>query len=176
MIFKTLTCYNHFMPFKKLIQNPILAIGILMMFIFIVTTGPKLGWWESRSDKLRPTSCKAVLVKLTKRIPQHWKAKCEGKTKENLAIFIKSTFGEQDKNLREILYRNLANDLMIAAKLSPSDNLERTPYVRVRVDHPRLSLNALTQGKFLVKLQTLTVPKLIAEHLKVTVQIQEVSK
>ena len=164
------------MPYKKLIQNPILAIGILMMFIFLATAGPKLGWWQSRADKLRPTSCKAVIVKLAKRIPQNWDAFCEGETKENLAVVIQSPHEELKNNLKEILYRSLANDLIIIAKNSPSDNLERTPYVRVEVNHPQLNLNALTQGKFLDKLKTLTVPKLIAEHLKMTVQIQEITK
>jgi len=164
------------MPLPKLIQNPILAIGILMMFIFLVTAGPKLGWWEARSDKLRPTSCKAVLVKLSKRIPQNWKVFCEGETKENMAVVINSPIGSHEKKVKELLYRSLANDLISIAKNSPEDNLERTPYVRVQVNHPKLILNALTQGQYLTKLRTLTVPKLIAEHLKVTVQIQEVMK
>ncbi len=163
------------MPFRKLMKNPILAVGILMMFIFLATYGPKLGLWEARSDKLRPTSCKAVLVKLKKRIPANWSAFCEGDTKDNLAIKIQSSHLDiKDINkLRPLLYRQLANDMISTAKTSPKDNLERTPYVRFHVVHPMLNLNALTQGQFLVKLSTLRDPKLIAEHFKVTVNIQE---
>jgi hypothetical protein len=166
------------MPLKKLIQNPILAVGILMMFIFLSTYGPKLGLWEARSDKLRPTSCKAVIVKLVKRVPANWSVFCEGKTKDNLAIKIKSSHTDiKDINkLRSILYRQLANDLISTAKTAPSDNLEKTPYVRFLVEHPIMNLNALTQGQYLVKLSTLRDSKLIAEHLKVTVNIQETVK
>lgn len=166
------------MPLKKLIENPILAVGILMMFIFLATYGPKLGLWEARSDKLRPTSCKAVIVKLKKRVPANWKVFCEGDTKENLAIEIQSSHLDikDISKLRAVLYRQLANDLISTAKTSPQDNLEKTPYVRFLVIHPLMKLNALTQGQYLVKLSTLTDSKLIAEHLKVTVNIQETLK
>lgn len=163
------------MPFKSLMKNPVLAVGILMMFIFLATAGPKLGWWESRSDKLRPTSCRAVLVKLERRVPANWQVGCEGPEKTNLFVIIQSPDNDKilAKNNRSYAYRELANNLILTAKNSPLDNLERTPYVRLKLTYKNYLINGLTQGKFLVKLATLKDPKLIAEHLKVTVQIQE---
>ena len=68
----------------------------------------------------------------------------------------------------------MANDLISIAKISPGDNLERTDIVRLKMIHPELVINAITEGKYIVKLKTLTDKRLIAEHLKVTVQVQEV--
>jgi len=134
-----------------------------------------------------PSSCKAVLVKLSRRIPANWSAHCEGTTYNNLAIDINypvekisdnATKAEVKSNdpkaIRTLLYREMANDLISVAKISPEDNLERTDIIRVKMIHPKLIINAITEGKYLVKLRTLTDKKLIAEHLKVTVQVQEV--
>lgn len=166
------------MPFKSLMKNPILAIGILMMFIFLATAGPKLGWWESRTDKLRPTSCKAVIVKLERRIPANWQTGCEGPRRTNLYVTINEAENSNIQNNleKQYIYRLLANHMISIAKNSPVDNLERTPYVRIRLHYRERVINALTEGRFIIKLATLTDPKLIAEHLKVTVQIQEAGK
>lgn len=177
------------MPLKSLMKNPMLVVGVLMMLIFVFQAGKKFNWWELRRQKLMPSSCKAVLVKLSRRIPENWSAHCEGKTYNNLAIDInypvekisdpstKAKVEEKSKDqkaIRALLYREMANDLIAVAKNSPEDNLERTDIIRIKMIHPKLIINAITEGKYLVKLQTLTDKKLIAEHLKVTVQVQEV--
>lgn len=125
-----------------------------------------------------PSSCKAVRVKLDRRIPANWSTECEGKDFNSLAVTIKYA---QEKNkkvgdtqkLGQIVYRELANNLIQIAKNSPADNLERTNIVRVRFIHPQKQVDAITEGKYLVKLQTMTEKRLIAEHLKVTVQVKE---
>lgn len=175
------------MPLKSLMKNPMLVVGVLMMLIFVFQAGKKFNWWEMRRQKLMPSSCKAVLVKLSRRIPANWSAHCEGTTYNNLAIDINypvekisdsATKAEAKSNdpkaIRALLYREMANDLISVAKISPEDNLERTDIVRMKMIHPKLIINAITEGKYLVKLRTLTDKKLIAEHLKVTVQVQEV--
>lgn len=166
------------MPLKSLIKNPILAIGLLFMIIFLFQAGEKYNWWPSRRQKLMPSSCKAVRVKLDRRIPANWSTECEGKDFNSLAVTIKYA---QEKNkkvgdtqkLGQIVYRELANNLIQIAKNSPADNLERTNIVRVRFIHPQKQVDAITEGKYLVKLQTMTEKRLIAEHLKVTVQVKE---
>jgi hypothetical protein len=79
-------------------------------------------------------------------------------------------------NLRAIMYRELANDLILIAKNSPSDSLERTDIIRVRMNHPKLEINSVTEGKFIIKLSTIKSSELIKEHLKATVQVKEVIK
>ncbi len=171
--------YNAFMPYKSLMKNPMLAIGVLMMVIFLFQANKKYNWWESRKQKLMPSSCKAVLVKLDRRIPQNWHTQCEGTSYNNLVVEVnfpveKSSESEDIKQVRAKLYREMANDLISVAKISPEDNLQNTDIVRLKMIHPKLIINAITEGKYIVKLKTLTDKRLIAEHLKVTVQVQEV--
>lgn len=165
------------MPLKSLMKNPVLAIGILFMVIFLFQLGNKYDWMGSRKRKLMPSSCKAVVVKLNRRIPANWKTECEGSDYNNLFVEINITEPKTSdvapKNFKALIYRTLANNLILTAKNSPEDNLERTNMVRFRLNHPKVRINALTEGRFLVKLQTLSSPELIAQHLKVTVQVQE---
>ena len=160
---------------KTLFKNPMLIIGILMMFIFLYNLNKKNGIFSKRNNLLKAHSCTALLVKLEKRIAANWTAGCEG---NSLAVTVDYELDEKKiaakTNIKEILYRELANYLIIVAKNSPSDNLERTDYVRIRLKHKAYTINALTPGKHLVKFQTLTSPKMIAEHMKTTVSVQEV--
>ncbi len=161
------------MRFSFLMKNPILMIGILMMSILLFQLSEK-GLFGSKS-RLVPSSCKAVRVKLDRRIPANWKTFCEGKTVNNLVVEIESPLDKSldKKNLRAALYRNLANDMILIAKNSPADNLERTDFVRLKVTHPAGEINAITQGRYIAKLATLTDLKLISEHIKTTVQVRE---
>ena len=161
---------------KSLLRNPILMIGILMMFIFLYNLNEKYGFLSNRSELLKARSCTALLVKLKRRVAANWQVKCE---KNSLAVTIDYNFDEKNlaanSNMKQLLYREVANNLVHIAKNSPSDILERTDYIRVRLKHSTMIINALTSGRHLVKFQTLTAPRMIAEHLKTTVQVQEVS-
>lgn len=144
------------------------------MAIFLMTNWKKL--FSNYGEKLKPTSCKALMVKLERRIPKDWQAKCEG---NNLAVEYNLKFPNNFRKdvpnpMRQFIYRDMANTLSIIAKNSPEDNLERTDIVRLRVQTEILTINAVTEGKMLAKLYHLTDPKLISQHLKATVQVQEV--
>lgn len=160
---------------KSLLKNPILMIGILMMFIFLYNLNEKHGFLGNRAELLKARSCTALLVKLKRRVAANWQVKCE---KNSLAVTIDYSFDEKNLapkgSMKQLLYREVANNLVHIAKNSPSDNLERTDYIRVRLIHTSMTINALTLGRHLVKFQTLTAPRMIAEHLKTTVQVQEV--
>jgi hypothetical protein len=160
---------------KSLLKNPVLMIGILMMFIFLYNLNEKHGFIGRRSELLKARSCTALLVKLKRRVAANWTVGCE---KNSLAITVDYKFDEKslakNSSMKQVLYREVANNLVHVAKNSPSDNLERTDYIRVRLKHSSMIINALTTGKHLVKFQTLTSPRMIAEHLKTTVNVQEV--
>jgi hypothetical protein len=49
-------------------------------------------------------------------------------------------------------------------------------FIRFRITHPDLTINAVTEGKFIVKLATLENAEHIMSHLKSTVQVQETPK
>ena len=164
------------MRFNVLMKNPILGVGILLCIILLFQLRQK-GWMDSRRAKLTPSSCRALLVKLDRRIPANWKSRCEGRLFNNLAIEI--TMPDKiklsnTKDLRAYLYRETANALIFVAKTSPSDNLERTDLVRLKLIHPKMKLNALSEGPFVAKLATLTNKKMIAHHIHSTVKTQEI--
>ena len=162
---------------KVLKGNPILMVGILFMTIFLFQLADK-GIFKARRDRLLPTSCRAALVKLNRRIPEHWKTLCEG---NNMAVIIPMSLGKMKdvkdlKLVKAAMYRELANDLVVVAKNSPSDNLERVDIVRLKLSSPRLVISAVTEGKFIVKLATITNKRLLGQHLERTVQVKEFIK
>lgn len=172
------------MGFTWMMKNPVLMIGVILMGLFITSQVREggIGYRES----LTPTSCKAVLVKLDRRIPESWQTKC---TRNNLHVTMKKTIQPQLEDLgenpdielvktryRQLLFRELANDLILLAKNSPESNLERTEIVTIKLLHPQLEIGAMTEGRFVAKFATLTDIKLIMEHLQQTVQVQEIFK
>lgn len=158
---------------KKLMKNPILMVGILMMVIFLFQLQKK-GYFAKRYV---PTSCKSVLVMLEKRAPATWEVKCE---ENNLAVkIIKDLSVKEMKNeklYKTVLYRELANDLIFVAKNSLNESLERVFFVRIHLTSQKMNIDALTEGKFLSKLATINKPRFIAEHLHATVQTKETLK
>lgn len=155
----------------KFIKNPMFMIGVLMMFIFLWNISSENGAFSKRAELLQAHSCRAVLVKLDRRIPSSWRTKCDG---NNLVVEINKTLPSlvEGVSLEQALYRELANDLMHISRNSPQDNLERTHYITVRMKYRNIQINSLTEGRFLAKLSQLTEPRIIAEHLHATVQTQ----
>ena len=70
----------------------------------------------------------------------------------------------------------MANSYISIAKYSPADSLERTDIISLKVTHPELTINSVSEGKHVVNLKTLNNFKLIVRHLRSTVQIQEIFK
>lgn len=152
-------------------KNPVLAVGLIMFGLFIYQVATDQKWSIFQNEKLVATSCKAVLVKLDKKIPANWKASCEG---NNLAVEINEiAIPEKATNLKSLMYRQLANHMSFVARISHTDILEKVFFVRFRLSHPKLVINAVTEGKFIVKLATLESPEHIMTHLQSTVQVKE---
>ncbi len=83
---------------------------------------------------------------------------------------------DQATNLRALMYRQLANHMSFIARSSVPDILEKVFLVRFRITHPRMVINAVTEGKYIVKLVTLENSEHIMTHLKATVQVKEEMK
>lgn len=156
---------------KYLMQKPVLAIGLIMFGLFIYQVMRQEKWGIFYNEKFQTTSCTAVVVKLEKEIPGNWKIFCEG---NNLAVEINEVgIPEDSKNLHTLMYRQLANHMSFIARSTFPDILEKVFFVRFRLTHPKLVINAVTEGKFIVKLATLETPEHIMAHLKSTVQVKE---
>lgn len=159
---------------RFLMEKPILAIGLLMFGLFVFQVSNKHKWGIFHNDKLIATSCKALIVRLEKKIPANWKAYCEG---NNLAVEIEEiAIPEKASNLRSLMYRQLANHMAFVARNSHSDILEKIFFVRFKVTHPKMTINAVTEGKFIIKLATLETSEHIMTHLQSTVQVKEEMK
>lgn len=160
------------MLWNFLFKRPIFTLGLLMFGLFIYQVGTKEKWWGS--DRFESTSCKGVLVRLEKLTPGNWKVFCEG---NNLAVVINEmAIPEESKNLRMLMYRQLANHMSFIAKNATSDILEKVMFVRFRLTHPKLQIDAVTEGQYIVKLATIEKTEHIMTHLKTTVQVKETVK
>lgn len=153
-------------------QKPILAIGLLMFIVVWASSGGRNPFFER--EAIKPTPCRAALIRLEKQVPSSWKLLCEG---NNLAVEIVEASSELDvKKLKTLLYRQMANHLVLLAKSSQADILEKVFIVRLRLSHSKLEINAVSEGKYVAKLATLTSPEFIMEHLQQTVQVKETLK
>ncbi len=156
---------------KSLFKNPVLTIGIILFGMFLFQVAKKEEWGIFKNDKLNTTSCRGALVRIEKKVPANWKVYCEG---NNLAVEIKETIIPADaKDFKTLMYRDLANHMSFIARISQTDILEKVFFVRFKLSHPKMDLNAVTEGKFIVKLATLDTPEHIKAHLQNTVQVQE---
>jgi hypothetical protein len=155
-------------------KKPVLMIGIIMFLLFLYQVASKEKWGIFANSKLIPTSCRGVLVGLERRIPENWKVFCEG---NNLAVEIKELAIPEDvENIRPLLYRQLANHMAFLARNSANDILEKVFFVRFHLVHDKMTIDAVTEGKFIVKLSTLENSEHIMTHLKSTVQVKETVK
>ena len=160
---------------KTLLKNPIFTLGLILMglFLYQLSNDGKLGLFDRQ--KLLPTSCSAVVANLNKRIPATWTPRCEGQV---LIMQIEMDLPADlpTEELKRNMVREMANNLYHIARSSPAENLERTPFVVVKLTSQKMEVNARTAGAQLIRLATLSDQKLIAEHLKATVETQIVSK
>ncbi|HXH32317.1 MAG TPA: hypothetical protein VNJ01_16070 [Bacteriovoracaceae bacterium] len=155
-------------------KKPILAIGIILFGLFLYQLNSKEKWGLFHNEKLIPTSCRAALVRIEKKTPENWTLFCEG---NNLAVEIHEVLTPPDPdNIKPYMYRQLANHMSFIARASQVDILEKVFFVRFKLKHPKLELNAVTEGKFIVKLANLETPEHIMSHLKSTVQVKEEMK
>lgn len=127
-----------------------------------------------KNARLKPTSCRAALVKLEKHIPQNWKVSCAD---NNLNVVINEMQVPADSpDYRPAMYRQMANHLVSLAQLSQADILEKVFIIHMKVTHPKMDIDAISEGKYVSKLATLTKPEFIKDHLKQTVQVKETLK
>lgn len=166
------------MVLKSLMKNPIFAIGFLLMTIFLFQLRDK-GIFSSRAQKMIPTSCKAVAVRLDKYMSPKWEMTCN---ENNLAIITKVDPAlikpdiKDPKELRQLMYKALANIYVSISNYSPKDSLSRTNIISVRLIHNNLTLNSMSEGRHVVNIDGLKNLENLSEHFKQTIRVQEVTK
>ena len=153
-------------------KKPLLTLGVLMFgSVWLGSMGylPIL-----KNPKLKPTSCRAALVRLERQVPGNWKLVCDD---NNLTIVVsEQQIKADEKELQAAMYRQMANYLVALARYSQVDILEKVFIIHMKVDHPKMEINAISEGKYVAKLATLDSPQFIMDHLKQTVQVKETRK
>jgi hypothetical protein len=95
----------------------------------------------------------------------------------NLEVVIREMqVGDNEKDFRAALYRQLANYLVEIARRSEIDILEKVFIITVKIEHSKMEIRAATEGQYIVKLATLNSNQFVMDHLKQTVQVKEVIK
>lgn len=159
---------------KFLMGKPMLGLGILMITTVWLSSLGYLNIGLFKNGRLVPTPCRAALVRLERQLPANWKVSCND---NNLTAEVQEMkVAEDARDFRAALYRQLANHLVELARASQYDILEKIYLIHLRVKHPRLEINAISEGKYVSKLATLTNPDFIKDHLKQTVQVKETVK
>lgn len=162
------------MLWNSLMKKPVLTLGIILFGMFLYQVASKEQWGIFANQKLMSTTCKAVVIQVEKRIPANWKVFCEG---NNLAVeIVEVAIPPKAVNLEALMYRQLANHMSFIARVSHPDMLEKVNFIRFRLSHEKVEINAVTEGKFIVKLATLETPEHIMTHLKSTVQVKQTVK
>ena len=148
-------------------------MGILMMIAFILNIKNR-GINLFNRDALHPTSCKAVLISVEKKLPKNWKAHCE---KNTLKIEIQTTLDSPNVDLlREALYLELGNNIVFLAKNTSPGTMDYVDLVEIYQINHRYDIRAYTKGKDISKFSTMNDKKFILEHLKATVTVRETKR
>ncbi len=162
------------MLWNSLMKKPVLTVGIILFGMFLYQVASKEQWGVFANQKLKSTTCRAVIIQLEKKVPANWNLFCEG---NNLAVeIVEVAIPPKAANLDALMYRQLANHMSFIARVSHQDMLEKVDFVRFRLSHDQVEINAVTEGKFIVKLATLETPEHIMTHLKSTVQVKQTVK
>jgi hypothetical protein len=155
-----------------LMKKPILVIGVLMFAIFLMHTSGRFPFFDR--ENLQSTPCHAALIKIQRNTPKEWKIYCES---NNLTVeILEKAIHGNPSDLKEQMYRQLANHLVLIARHAQADLMEKILIVRLKHMHPHLEINAITEGRYMVKLAGLSTPQFIAEHLQQTVQVNDIPK
>jgi len=157
------------MLLKKLMDKPILAIGIIMFTLFVFNKQTKV-WWDIYSSRFRPNTCNVIKDRLKEKMDADFE--CQ----ESHTLLIHKDFSSSllGRKRQLAIYRTLANDLVSMAKISNEENLPHLPRVSFKLKDTDRTIHAVTSGEHLVKFKTLQTKKGITDHLKETVKVKEI--
>ena len=163
------------MIWQKLLKYPVLVIGVILFGLFLADDNTRK-WLKSEGEKRIPSTCRALKSRLESKVPPHWALNCQDKltlTVELDYIQKKSLPLPIHGKLKNVAYRTLANDLHHFAKLSNPETLVRLARLQMVLRHPKIKIEAISDGESLVKLGKLESKQAISDHLRVSVKIRE---
>ncbi len=151
-------------------KYPMLVVGIALFVIYLSMPETKR-FWEKHFNRFVPNTCSAILDRIAKKAPTNWSLECPGTVR--LVVDIQSEIIPNQKNLRQGLYKELANNLLKLSQISNLETLENLKVIEMNLMSSQKNIHAKTDGEALVELSKKRSQKAIAQHLKLTVKVKE---
>lgn len=163
------------MIWKNAMKYPVLITGIIMFILFVTNENTKI-WWHDVSTRFIPSTCRSLKERLELIKPEHWnQLYCT--TTEDLVLRIKFKEAPVDqKHLKALYYRALANELQHFSRVTNPETLEHLRSLKLFLKGKELGILAQTDGQALMRLSQLKDSEEIANHLKLTVKVKEIEK
>lgn len=151
-------------------KYPMLVVGIALFVIYLSMPETER-FWEKHFNRFVPNTCSAILDRIAKKAPTNWSLECPGTVR--LVVDIQSEIIPNQKNLRQGLYKELANNLLKLSQISNLETLENLKVIEMNLMSSKKNIHAKTDGEALVELSKKRSQKAIAQHLKLTVKVKE---
>lgn len=161
------------MIWQHLLKYPMLIVGIILFSLFLMDEHTKI-WWKKYNGRFIPNTCMAISDRVLPIAPKNWSIECPDK--DLLILTVKSSIQSAEPKLRSDLYRELANTYVQFAQISNPETLEFLIKLRIILDHPKLTIESVSDGEAVVGFLKIKSQQRILEHLAATVKVKEVFK
>lgn len=155
---------------KNAMKYPALVAGIIMFAIFLSDPKTK-SWWGSIKGRYIPNTCRALIDRVSEHQPDNWSMECPGTSK--MILTVASEHSSDEKNLRTLTYRTMANTLKSFAVMANPETLINLHTFEVLIEHEDFEVLGRTDGQALTKLRSIEGQNKIAQHLRLTVKVKE---
>ena len=172
---------------RNTMKYPVLVMGLIMFGISLSQESTQK-WWSKAMARYIPSTCSAVVDRVTKKAPSSWVMECEGTDFLRLTVpFDKELKDPND--LRIAMYRELANlyaqfasHANVAMKYvednkakvyNEIETLEHLKHIQIIMKSNKLEIISQSDGQAVAKFINLKRKSEIAEHLKLTVKVSE---
>lgn len=164
---------------KGIMKYPVLIAGVLMFSLFLSQETTHIWWkkvWHQISTRYIPSTCNALVDRTELKAPKDWSFDCSG----TQLLIITTPFDKDGKakftshrELRVMMYKEVANNLSRLAKSSNLETLEFLKHIKLILKHKNLEITATTDGQAVAKFAKLKAKQDILDHLRLTVKVSE---
>lgn len=155
---------------KNAMKYPALVAGVIMFALFLADPKTKV-WWNSLGDRFIPSTCKALVDRVSPKSPENWSIDCPGTSR--LVLSVESELESSNPELRKLMYRSMANTLKSFAVMANPETLQNLKVFEIVLKNDDFSILGKTDGQAMAKLGRINGTNQIAQHLRLTVKVKE---
>lgn len=153
-------------------KYPMLIVGIILFTLFI-TDDETGGHWRKFAYRYIPNTCKSIVDRSQKDLPDDWSLNCPGTEKLIINIDLGQTKKTTLPEIRREAYKTLANAYSLLANKTNIETLELLLQLHINIIHPRINIYSQSSGKECSKLHQVNDKVIIASYLKQGVKVRE---